>query len=301
MLLLTVVYNRSMEYIIDGIKDIKKSFENEKNTLGISESIIEDTHYIKFFSSNDNLNEHNIKNFNLNVANMLYKVVTTEFCKKEINNFLADTYFFLQYDEIKQVKPKIQKALINEGAISGPNMVYCINRKNKIIDKIIKCIEENNEINISGFLTFRAKDLFKDLEPIVDKVVEEYMVEKEYNEFIKLLKYFVEVQDSKIDEANILIDRSGNYFLRDKDGNDLVENMIMELSDVKYDSKESQEELIISTMISSAPKKIIIHCVEHCKNKELIETISKVFVGRVQYCDNCSECEKIKSEMAILE
>lgn len=301
MLLLTVVYNRSMEYIIDGIKDIKKSFENEKNTLGISESIIEDTHYIKFFSSNDNLNEHNIRNFNLNVANMLYKVVTTEFCKKEINNFLADTYFFLQYDEIKQVKPKIQNALINEGKISGPNMVYCINRKNKIIDKIIKCIEENNEINISGFLTFRAKDLNEDLEAIVDKVVEEYMVEKEYNEFIKLLKYFVEVQDSKIDEANILIDKNGNYFLRDKEGNDLVENMIMELSDVKYDSKESQEELIISTMISSAPKKIIIHCVEHCKNKELIETLSKVFVGRVQYCDNCLECEKIKSGMAILE
>ncbi|MCB2293790.1 putative sporulation protein YtxC [Clostridium algoriphilum] len=301
MLLLTVVYNRSMEYINDEIKKIKKCLEDKKNIIGISESILEDTHFIKFFCSNDNLSESSIKTFNLNVANMLYKIVTTEFCKKEINNFLADTYFFLQYDEIKQVKPKIQEALLSEGSISGPNMVYCINRKNKIIDKITKCIEENNEINISGFLTFRTKELNGDLECIVDKVVEEYMVEKEYNEFIKLLKYFVEVQDSKIDEVNILVGKDGNYYLRDKDGNDLVEDMIMELSDVKFDSKESQEELIISTMITSAPKKIIIHCVEYCKNKELIQTISKVFVGRVEYCDSCVECEKIKNGMAILK
>ena len=129
--------------------------------------------------------------------------------------------------------------MLSEGAISGPSMVYCINRKNSIIDKITRCIEENNEINISGFLTFRTKELKKDLECIVDKVVEEYMVEKEYNEFIKLLKYFVEIQESKVDEVNILIEKNGDYYLRDEEGNDLVGNMLMELPRVKFDSKEN--------------------------------------------------------------
>ena len=115
--------------------------------------------------------------------------------------------------------------MLSEGAISGPSMVYCINRKNIIMDKITRCIEENNEINISGFLTFRIKELKEDLECIVDKVVEEYMVEKEYNEFIKLLKYFVEIQESKIDEINIIIEKNGDYYLRDEEGNDLAGNM----------------------------------------------------------------------------
>jgi len=299
MLLLTVVYNRSMEYIIDEINDMKKCFKDEKATLGISECIIEDSHFIKFFCSDDNLSDSSIKTFNFNVANILYKIVTIEFCKNEINNFLADTYFFLRNDEIKQVKPKIQEALLSEGTISGPNMVYCINRRNQIIDKITRCIEENDEINISGFLTFRTKELNMDLECIVDKVVEGYMVEKEYNEFIKLLKYFVEIQESKIDEVNIFIGKNGDYYLRDENGNDLVENMITELTDIKFNSKESQEELIISTMITSAPKKIIIHCVEHCKNKELIETIRKVFVDRVHFCDRCAECGKIKKGILV--
>ena len=178
-------------------------------------------------------------------------------------------------------------------------MVYCINRKNKIIDKITKCIEENNEININGFLTFRSKELNAELECIVDKVVEDYMVEKEYDEFIKLLKYFVEVQDSKVDEVNILIEKNGDYYLRDENGNDLVGDMITELPDVRFDSKENQEEIIISAMITNAPKKIIIHCVQNCKNKELIQTISKVFVDRVHYCDKCSQCEIIKKGILV--
>ena len=299
MLLLTVVYNSSMERIIDEIKDIKKCFEHKKIILGISESIIEDTHFIKIFCSDDNLSAGGIKTFNLNVANMLYKIVIMEFCKKEINNFLTETYFFLRYDEIKQIKPKIQEALLSEGAISDPSTVYYMNRKNTVIDKITRCIEENNEINISGFLTFRTKELRGDLECIVDKVVEEYMVEKEYNEFIKLLKYFVDVQESKVDEVNILIEKSGNYSLRDEEGNDLIGNMIMELPEVQYDSKENQEELIISTLITSAPKKVIIHCSENCINKELLQTISKVFVDKVYYCDKCAACEKIKKGMAV--
>jgi putative sporulation protein YtxC len=299
MLLLTVVYNSSMECIMDEIKDIKECFEHKEIILGISECIIEDTHLVKFFCSDDNLSKSNIKTFNLQVANMLYKIVVTRYYKKDLDSFLSDSYFFLGNEEIKQVKPKIQMALLNEGNISGPSMVYYINRKNSVIDKITKCIEENDEINISGFLTFRTKELKGQLECIVDKAVEDYMVEKEYDEFIKLLKYFVEVQESKVDEVNIIIEKDGSYYLRDDEGNDLVGNMMMELPGVKFDSKENQEELIISTMISSAPKKVIIHCAEHCKNKELLQTISKVFVDRVYYCDKCAACKRIKKGMMI--
>jgi putative sporulation protein YtxC len=295
MLLSTVVYSSSMECIADEINNIKKCFEYKNMNLGIVESIIEDNHFIKFFCNDDNLSDSNIKAFNLHIANILYKMVAMEFYRKEMDNFLNETYFFLRCDELKQVKPKIKEALICEGAISGPSMVYYINRKNSIVEKITRCIEENSEINIRGFLTFRTKELIGELECIVDKVVEDYMVEKEYNEFIKLLKYFVEVQESKVDEVNILIESSGNYKLRDEEGKDLLGDIMMELPRVKFDSKENQEELIISAMITSAPKKVIIHCVDNCRNKELIQTISNVFVNRVYYCDKCAECKKIKN------
>ena len=73
----------------------------------------------------------------------------------------------------------------------------------------------------------------------------------------------------------------------------------MELPEVKFDSTENKEELIISTMITYAPKKVIIHCADNCKNKELLQTISKVFVDKVYYCDECQLCEKIKKGITI--
>lgn len=33
----------------------------------------------------------------------------------------------------------------------------------------------------------------EDIEKIIDKVVEGYMVEKEYKEFVRFLKYFVDI------------------------------------------------------------------------------------------------------------
>ncbi|EET86548.1 sporulation protein YtxC, partial [Clostridium carboxidivorans P7] len=78
-----------------------------------------------------------------------------------------------------------------------------------------------------GFITFRMKELREDLEEIVDKVVERYMTEKEYNEFIKLLKYFVEIQESKIEEINIIIKSDGKYLIQDKEGNDIEKNYLL--------------------------------------------------------------------------
>ena len=89
MLLLTVIYNRSMEYIIDDINDMKECFEDKKVLLGISECIVDSNHFIKIFCNDDNLSDSKIKLFNLHVSNILYKIVTIEFCKKQINNFLA--------------------------------------------------------------------------------------------------------------------------------------------------------------------------------------------------------------------
>ena len=64
---------------------------------------------------------------------------------------------------------------------------------NEIIDKIKVCIEENNEFNINGFLLFRMKDLRLNIEVLIDRVIENYIIDKEYEEFIRLLKYFVNI------------------------------------------------------------------------------------------------------------
>lgn len=296
MLLLTVVYDDERD-LISEISQIKNYFKLKNIVIGISESITNNTHFVKIFCGDEDFNKKTVNTFNLYMANVIYKIVISEFYNKEMYNFLSDTYFFLKHDELKEVGQLALQALKGEGAIIDDSSVYCINRKNKMIDKIVQCIEENNEININGFITFRMKELREDLESIVDKVVERYMVEKEYSEFIKLLKYFVEVQDSKIDEVNIVIDKEGNYEVKDSSGKDMLNDFLSDLSESRISSNTNMDDIIISGLITNSPGVIKIHCVDNCGNKELIETIKNVFGERVHFCNDCEICTKVKDKV----
>ena len=299
MLLLTLIQDDSKEYIIDEIRNARNYFKLKNATVGISESLENNLHIIKVYCDDENFNENFQKMFNLYIGNVLFKVVIKEFCKKNVSKYLSDNFYFLRGEDIKEVKNMIIDVFENEDNKIDDNMIYYMNRKNEIIKKIILCLEENNEVNIKGFLTFRMKEMTPDLESIIDKIVEKFMVEKEYNEFIKLLKYFVDVQESKINEVNILIDKDGNYVVRDEFENDILSNLVNELYDSRISSKVSSEDLIISGLITSARKKIVIHCVENSRNKELIETIKNVFGERVQFCNNCSRCIEYKNNIKI--
>lgn len=299
MLLLTVVYDNSKEGIIEGINEMKKYFHDRETIVGFSESIDNNTHFLKIFCDDNALNAKFINIFNLYMANIMYNVVVDEFYKKEMQSFLTDTYFFLKYEEIKDIKKLSLDALKSEGAILNEYMVYFRNRKNSMIQKIIECIEENREINIKGFITFRMKELREDLESIIDKVVESYMVDKEYNEFIKLLKYFVEIQDSKIEKVNIIIKTDGSYIVQDESGNDIMQELFSDLSEAKYTGAVNMEDLLISGLITNAPGKLAIHGEENCTSREIIETIKNVFGDRVSFCSSCEVCEKVKAEIKL--
>lgn len=297
MLLLTVVYDKCWEDIVERVSGIKKYFSDRSIIVGFSESIDNNTHFLKIFCDDDAYNARLVKVFNLYMADILYDIVIEEFYNKEMQSFLTDTYFFLKYDEIREIKKLSLKALKSEGSVVEDNMVYFRNRKNSIIRKITECIEENKEINVKGFITFRMKEFRNELESIIDKVVENYMVEKEYNEFIKLLKYFVELQESKIDRINIIIESDGNYILQDGYGNDIMNILFSDLNESKFTGAVSIDDMLISSLITNAPNSIVIHGAENCSNKEILDTIKNVFEDRVIFCSKCNMCEKMRPKI----
>ena len=295
MLLLTIVYDKERKEIIQGIQELKEYFRHKGVLIGIYESMESNTHFLKLFC--DREIDNKLRNvFNMYIANIIYNIVIEEFCEEDILAFLSNEYFFLKYDELEEIRLESMKVLEGGMKIIDENSISCINKRNDILDKISKCISENNEINIDGFITFRIKELLGDLESIVDKVVEKYMVNKEYNEFIKLLKYFVEIQESKIDYLSIIIDNNGKYIIKDGE-RDITRSFFKEFTELNHDENMTSDldDILISALITASPSKIVIHCAENCRNPELINTIEKVFTGRVKFCNNCSICESIKN------
>ena len=221
LVLVRVVYE-GQEKIIDELKSMLEDMQIKKSSLKILEKGYSGGSFIDVVCDPSQYTDK-LKNKIFNVISQsIYKFIIKIFIDKEINYFFDNSYFFIKYDEIDEVKEKVIDILINDRFIND-NDKFFIDKKNSILKKIQNCIEENNEININGFIRFRMRELFEDIETIVDRVVEKHMVEKEYNEFIKLLKYFVEIQESKIQEVNIVINKRGSYTIFDENNHDIYD------------------------------------------------------------------------------
>ena len=51
------------------------------------------------------------------------------------------------------------------------------------------------------------------------------------------------------------------------------------------------DDLLVSSLITLAPRKVTFHSVRYFKNKELLETIKNVFYNNVIICDGCCICQ----------
>lgn len=295
MLVMKLVHNNDLD-LVKELQELRELLKKKNINIGLVESGEGTSHLIKVMCDEECYSEKVKGMIYLYISNILYNIVIEKYRKKELFDFLTETFFFLKQEEILEVEDMIMRVLRSEENLKDDKMIYCISKINSIIEKIKTCLEENEEINIKGFITFRMKELREDIEDIIDKVVEEYMVEKEYKEFVKLLKYFVDIQESKIEKINIYIHEGGGYVLKDGYGNDVFTDFMKELSECRIDTEAKIEDIIISGLITNAPKQIIIHHKENCLNQEFIETIVNVFGDRVFYCAGCANClpSKIK-------
>lgn len=294
MLILKLAYDDDLSFSKD-LQELRERLKKKDILIGLVESIEGKTHIIKIICEENCYNEKIKEIINVYVSNILYRIVIENYRKKEMFEFLTDNYFFLKQNEILEIENEIMKVLKCEDLNDKEGSVYCLNRINSIINKIQECISENQEINVDGFLTFRMRKLRKEIEEVIEKVIEMYMVEKEYNEFVKLLKYFVNIQECKIEEVSIIINEDNKYKVEDKEGRDLYKDFLKELTGDEKDLEVNIEDILISGLITSSPENIVIHGKENCNNKEFLETIENVFGNKVRYCDKIDECIEIKN------
>lgn len=281
MLLMTLCYEEEKNLIKD-MQNIKNVLKSKGIIIGVSESISYGTHFVKIYYGNSEFDENMRATIMLYISNVIYNVIVEHYREKEMLHYINENYFFLKHDEILDIDLAINKILKGDQEICSDKDFYCLNKINDIIENIKEFILENDYINIEGFITFRMKNFLKDIECIIDKVVEDYMIEKEYNEFIKLLNYFVDIQDCKLEEVNIIVQKNGSYEVKDSKGLDIFKDFLNEITDVAEVGIINTEDIIISGLITNVPKKIKIYNEEYCINKEFIQTIKSVFGERVE-------------------
>lgn len=145
-------------------------------------------------------------------------------------------------------------------------------------------------LDLEGYLYFAAHGLKRCIKLLTAAEIEHYLFQKEEEDFINVLRFMVNIQESMVEEAHIFL-REQSFDIKDSAGNDLKKMYAASLESIDDDSI-NQEDLIMSILITLVPQKIIIHFI-NAKNDSLLKIAESVFDQRLQICTGCERCQNL--------
>jgi len=222
------------------------------------------------------------------VANVLSDVIINDLEEELLMKILKSNYRDFSSNEQKDILKMAIDRLNFLVSKEEEDIISKIQRKNRILLEILDYLEETNEITLEGFIRFRLRDYLTELEVAIDRAVEDFIVEKEYEEFIHLLKYFIDSQEAKNKLIHVVKINNGHFKLLDEDEkvveNTYLDEHILNMVDCELD----YEDLLISALITSAPEEIILHFKEPIS---LLKTLQNVFTDKISICLGCKYCQ----------
>ena len=154
--------------------------------------------------------------------------------------------------------------------------------KETIYNKVSDLIMENKDLNLDGFFKFRMKDFISYISIISDIALEEHLIKRDKKEFIDSLKYFIDIQEEKMGILRITIIKDDYFILSDENGNELESLESEELKNLARQEGLSNEDMLISAIMTLCPKKIeIMDKSKSKKSKDIIEIVNSLFEGKV--------------------
>ena len=226
--------------------------------------------------------DNNIEQFKNLVAQLITEVIIKFYQEKILRRIINVNYFY--FDEF-------ERKIILE------NCDECISQEEEEITETIfigvqEYILEHRNIVVEGVANFRINEYIKILDNIVDMAVNKYIIEKEYREFINLLKVYVNSTSSKTDMLH-LIYTNGESILLDKDKN--IIQVDYNLNNAKYlsDITFSSNDIALNTLLSLLPKKIEVHLING--EDEFINTLKLIFENRIKICTSCNICKTYRA------
>lgn len=224
----------------------------------------------------------NLEEFYKILGNILTDTILKFYEINIIRRILGFNYFY--FDEFERNK-------IEEVCIESLKNNKFKNRNKTICNKIQKYLKKNKSMILDGFVTFRIKEYIEKNDELVDEGVNKYIVEKEYAEFISLLKMYVNSKEPETEEIHLIYTNGESILLdKNKDIITIANNSFNAkyLSDITFSSND----FALNALLSLLPKKINIHLIT--KKDEFIDTLCLIFEEKVYMCTDCNICRTYK-------
>jgi len=210
--------------------------------------------------------------------------IIKEYMIEECYKYLDKSYFYFEENESEIIRQNIAEEVNNDIKTS---LIF----KNKIKEYL----QDNTTININGFIKFRLKFINSYASQVVEKCIDNYLIKKEYSNFINILKYFSEDDTEGKENINIMF-KNDKLQIYDENMKKLSLISNIEFSQELEPSEIIYDESIINSIITISPKKIIMHLSNAYENmdetsKNTVDIVNKLFIDRIKFCTDCEYCK----------
>ena len=265
-----------LEYLLNELKKLEledvcftcKQFKHYKNII---------IHY----RGNDN------SLFLSKISSILSFLVIDELEEYFLKKILLQNYFYFDSQE----RNKILDLCFD---INANNFSTIFDKKFNILFACFNdFLSENKSLVLSGFTNFRIKPYIEILDEIASESVNNFIIEKEYLEFISLLKLYINSQGTNCNVVHIIYSSSESILLNEN------KEIIMNSDDnlkAKYlsDITFSSNDYTLNSLLTLLPKKIYIHLIDNYID-EFVNTLQSIFENRVHLCTDCNICSLYKN------
>ena len=192
-----------------------------------------------------------------------------------MKDLIIKNYFYFDNLEVKKVLDICLEILYDSNEFSLDD------RQLNLFNVFYYYLLENKSLFLNGFVYFRLKEYTNFLENVIDIAVNKFIIEREYLEFISLLKLYIKSNsdNSKVihllyspDEITLL-DENNNYI-------DItsIEFNTKYLSDISFSSND----YVLNALLTILPNKIFVHLGNYSPD-EFINTLMLIFEDKIVF------------------
>lgn len=216
-------------------------------------------------------------------CDLLADIIIENLQIRHLITVLRQKYFFLHEKTQCEILIKTLKLLWYGKGDMKNDIAFC---KKDVSRRLLQCFDESDEkeLVLEGFMRFRMKDYIDKWEALLKQNVDEFVMEKEYKEFIGVLRYFVMLREPKNVTVHLRYSERDGYELSDAQKNKIQDESLKNTS-TKIKEKMTREDIVLSSLINISPEKIVIHNSNDISEKRLLLTIKNVFLDRVVFED----------------
>lgn len=164
-------------------------------------------------------------------------------------------------------------------------------RAARIAPVVAEQLRDDGAVMLDGVLTFRLPEYLCTLEDAVGQAVDDHLLEREYVEFIRLLRCFVAAQPPRTDRVHLVV---GGPVVRlfDREGRPMALESQPPVALESLEAAVNYEDVLISALIAAAPTRIVVHPGRGGASHH-VDSVRRVFESRVERCQGvrCALCD----------